>query len=100
LRRDYGFLTEYWAARLIRAYGTEARAILQGAKQAADLGPDFGATLTGAEVRWLIHKEFAIFAEDVIWRHTKLGLRLAPPQIEALELFMAQERAIAGGGRL
>jgi glycerol-3-phosphate dehydrogenase len=100
LRRDYGFLTEYWAARLIRAYGTEARAILQGAKQAADLGPDFGATLTGAEVRWLIHKEFAIFAEDVIWRRTKLGLRLAPPQIEALELFMAQERAIAGGGRL
>ena len=68
LKSDYPFLTDFWAARLIRAYGTEARAVLGEAKEAADLGEDFGATLTEAEVNWLIAKEYARSAEDVIWR--------------------------------
>ena len=38
LRRRYEFLTDYWAARLIRAYGSEAAVLLNGAKTAADLG--------------------------------------------------------------
>ena len=89
LKRKHGFLTDYWAARLIRAYGTEAAEILSGARSAADLGHDFGATLTEAEVRWLMTHEFARAAEDVVWRRTKLGLRLSSEQIAALEAFMA-----------
>jgi glycerol-3-phosphate dehydrogenase len=40
LQADYPFLTERWARRLVRAYGTEARAILGDATSAADLGRD------------------------------------------------------------
>ncbi len=90
LKRGHGFLTDYWAARLIRAYGTEAVAVLNGAKTAGDLGIDFGATLTEAEVRWLITHEFAKTAADVVWRRTKLGLRLTPEQIAVLDSFMGQ----------
>ena len=50
LLADYPFLTAAWAKRLVRAYRTEARLVLADAKTAADLGKEFGATLTGTEV--------------------------------------------------
>ncbi len=94
---DHPFLTPVWAARLVRAYGAEAPALLAGAKTAADLGRDFGATLTEAEVRWLMRHEFARRAEDVVWRRTKLGLRLSSDQVAVLDGFMteADNRALS-----
>ena len=91
LRAHHPFLTERWALRLVRAYGTEARALLNGAVTAADLGRDFGATLTEAELRWLMRHEYARTAEDVIWRRSKLGLRLTAEEIAAIDAFMAEE---------
>jgi glycerol-3-phosphate dehydrogenase len=88
LMRDYPFLTPYWAARLVRAYGTEARLVLGKAKTATDLGLDFGATLTEAELRWLVQNEYAHTADDVLWRRTKLGLRLDAGQIARLNAWM------------
>ncbi|MBC7154462.1 MAG: glycerol-3-phosphate dehydrogenase [Rhodobacteraceae bacterium] len=85
----YPFLTRAWAARLTRAYGTEAGAILGRARAAADLGRDFGATLSEAELRWLMGREFARTAEDVVWRRSKLGLRMNAGQIAALDRWMA-----------
>jgi glycerol-3-phosphate dehydrogenase len=89
LKADYPFLDDRWAARLVRAYGTEAKAMLGDAASAADLGPDFGATLTGQEVRWLMDREYARRAEDVVWRRTKLGLRMSADQLAALDAWMA-----------
>jgi glycerol-3-phosphate dehydrogenase len=89
LRARYPFLTEAWAARLIRAYGTEARDILGPAQSAADLGQDFGATMTEVELRWLMDKEYARTAQDVVWRRSKLGLRLSADQIAAIDAYMA-----------
>ena len=88
LKAAYPYLTDYWAGRLIRAYGTEAEKVLGGATSADALGTDFGATLTEAEVRWLMTHEYARHATDVVWRRTKLGLRMTADQIEALEEFM------------
>ncbi|ANB34104.1 glycerol-3-phosphate dehydrogenase [Rhodovulum sulfidophilum] len=88
LRQDYPFLTAPWARRLVRAYGTEARGVLGDAQAAADLGRDFGATLTEAELIWLMDREFARRAEDVVWRRSKLGLRLSPDQIARIDDWM------------
>ncbi len=85
---EYPFLNEPWARRLARAYGTEARMILGEAKAVGDLGQDFGATLTEAEVRWLIEKEYARTAEDVLWRRSKLSLRLSDEEAKALAEFL------------
>lgn len=82
------YLGHDWAQRLIRAYGTEARELLAGATSAADLGRDFGATLTEAELRWMISREFARTGEDAVWRRTRLGLRLSPEQITAVDAWM------------
>ncbi|EEW26667.1 glycerol-3-phosphate dehydrogenase [Rhodobacter ferrooxidans] len=91
LRVDYPFLTDYWSARLIRAYGTEAWQVLGTAGTASALGQDFGATLTEAEVRWLMQKEYARTAADVVWRRTKLGLRLTAEEVEALAGWMGRK---------
>lgn len=88
LMADYPFLTNAWATRLVRAYGTEAWDMLGAAQGADDLGQDFGATLTEVEVNWLVHQEFARTAPDILWRRSKLGLRLSVDQVQVLEQFL------------
>jgi len=92
LHRDYAFLTEKEARRLIRHYGTDARVILGQARSRADLGAALGGPLTEAEVRFLIAKEYAHSAEDVVWRRTKAGLVMTQDEIAALEGWMAREQ--------
>jgi len=85
---SYPFLSDFWARRLIRAYGTDAWDILGDAKKLDDLGRMFGATLTAHEVEWLMHNEYARGAEDILWRRSKLGLRVSDDQVKALQDYM------------
>ena len=96
LIKKFPFLTPPWARRLVKAYGNEAFDVLGAATVSTDLGEDFGASLTAREVAWLMDKEFAQTAEDVIWRRSKLGLRLSDAQIERLQNWM-QHRLGARG---
>ena len=75
-------------AGLCRAYGTKARVLLGSARSLADLGTDFGAGLTEAELRYLIAHEWACTAADVVWRRTKLGLRLSAAEVDAIDQAM------------
>ena len=83
------FLPEPTARRLVRAYGTKTAILLNGATRLEDLGPTLGADLTEAEIRYLQTHEFAQTAEDILWRRSKLGLRLAPAEIAAVERILA-----------
>jgi glycerol-3-phosphate dehydrogenase len=58
----------------------------------ADLGQSFGATLTESEVRYLMSSEWACTAEDIVWRRSKLGLRLSPAEIAAIDDWIAAHR--------
>ena len=58
------------------------------AKSNADLGRNFGADLYEAEVRYLCENEWALTAEDVLWRRTKRGLHFSREQVSALDEFM------------
>ena len=91
LCHEYPFLRPQTAQRLIRTYGTDAAKMLGEAKTAADLGEEFGAGLTTTEVRWLCKHEFAVTAEDILWRRTKLGLHLTPEQANQLESWLAKQ---------
>lgn len=81
----YEFLTPDWAQRLVRCYGTDVAKIFGEAASLSDLGQHFGAGLYEAELRWLITHEFACTAEDVLWRRTKLGLKLTAAQSDLVE---------------
>ena len=76
LRQNYPFLDEFWARRLVKAYGTDARLILGDAKSTGDMGKGFVGTLTEREIVWLMEKEYACTAQDVVWRRSRLGLRM------------------------
>jgi glycerol-3-phosphate dehydrogenase len=89
LRERCPFLQADDAHRLFAAYGTRAAALLGDAASLDDLGPHFGAGLTGREVRHLMQAEWARTAEDVLWRRSKLGLSISPEGQQALQRFMA-----------
>jgi glycerol-3-phosphate dehydrogenase len=88
-RERWRFLDQPQALRLVAAYGSRLAAVLGDAKARADLGAAFGPELTGAEVRYLMSKEWARFPEDVLWRRSKLGLTMPSADREALTTFMA-----------
>lgn len=88
-RQRWRFLGEAEAQRLVSAYGSRLAAVLGDARERADLGPAFGPHLTGAEVRYLMAKEWVRFPDDILWRRTKLGLTMASGDREALAAFMA-----------
>ncbi len=96
LRQQYPFLDAFWARRLIKAYGTEARLILDDAKSVQDMGKAFGASLTEREIVWLMEKEYARTAEDVVWRRSRLGLRMSKAEIGDLDTWMKDARASDG----
>jgi len=87
-RRSRPFLSEDHARRLVRTYGTRLESVLGPARRLEELGPRFGADLTGREVRYLMEREWAQTADDVLWRRTKLGLRLSSEERERVAQFM------------
>jgi glycerol-3-phosphate dehydrogenase len=87
-RRTWPFLAEAHARRLVAAYGTGVPLVLAGVGRAEDLGPRFGADLTGAEIRYLMRHEWAETADDVLWRRSKLGLALTREERAAVERFV------------
>ncbi len=87
--RRWPFLNEGEARRMVRAYGTRLGRVLGEAKAREELGPWFGE-LSTAEVRYLMAHEWAREPDDVLWRRSKLGLRIDPPEKAALAEFMRQ----------
>ncbi|MEZ5687920.1 MAG: glycerol-3-phosphate dehydrogenase [Caenibius sp.] len=88
LESEYGFLSDREAARIARSYGTRAAAWLGKAKARSDLGRDFGAGLSEAEVDYLTREEWAMCSDDVLWRRTKLGIHMTHEQRAALADYM------------
>ncbi len=78
--------------RLARAHGTNAAAILE-----ADPGIHFGADLYQREVEYLVRAEWAMTADDILWRRTKLGLRLTAEEAGRLEQWLEDNRAVVTG---
>ena len=88
--RNYPFLRPEWIDRLVKSYGTLARSWLKDAASLDLLGPHFGSGLTGAEVDYLIDREWARSADDILWRRTKLGLRLTAAEASELHDYVSR----------
>jgi glycerol-3-phosphate dehydrogenase len=61
---------------IFQLHGTHAQAVVGN----GDLGEDLGAGLTEREIRYLVEREWAQTAEDVLWRRTKAGLLMTEAQ--------------------
>ena len=74
--------------RLARAYGSRITLLLDGAEQGAaddSLGPEVAPGLHEAELHYLHSHEWAMNADDVLWRRSKLGLHLDAAQRAAVD---------------
>ncbi len=78
MQREYGFLDGADALRIVQAYGTDGWRWLGSARRWKDLGRGYGAGLTEAEVEWMRREEWASSVDDILWRRSKLGLRISP----------------------
>ncbi len=84
------FLPGPLAARYARSYGTACLQFLEGARTMADLGRDFGAGLTAAEIDYLVDREWARTADDILWRRSKRGLVCAPSTRGDIDAYLAE----------
>src|SRR5215217_439101 len=89
---DYPGLPGTLLKRLMRLYGTKARVLLGDAKSVGDLGQHFGADLYAREVIYLVEHEWADKAQDVLWRRTKLGLRVGAEDVARLEGYLGSRK--------
>ena len=90
LVRDHPTIDTATAERLAQSYGDEARQILGGPP-----GHDFGHGFREAELRWLIEREWACTAEDVLWRRSKLGLVMSSDEAQQIAAFLARVKGPA-----
>jgi len=89
LQSRRAFLPDALARRLVRAYGTEADAVVNGARTMEEMGPTYGADLTDAELCYLARHEWAMTAQDVVWRRSKLGLLVSADDVARIDARLA-----------
>ena len=87
---QYRHLPQEMLRGLFRRHGTLAHRVLEGVASVDDLGRDFGAGLQAREIDWFIDQEWAVSAEDVLWRRTKCGLQLTEEQRQAVADYVKQ----------
>jgi glycerol-3-phosphate dehydrogenase len=93
MTEQYPWLDIVVRERFVRSYGTLVHQILSSCHATADMGKHFGAGLYECEVNYLINSEWAKSADDVLWRRTKLGLRLSNEEQHTLSEFMSSTSA-------
>jgi glycerol-3-phosphate dehydrogenase len=86
----YPWIARAQVRRMVQAYGTRIFHVLGDAKSADELGKDYGAGLCEAEIAYLIRHEFARCADDILWRRSKLGLKMSAQETAAVESRMAR----------
>ncbi|CAN5888391.1 glycerol-3-phosphate dehydrogenase [soil metagenome] len=77
---------------LAHRHGSGLDDLWEGVKTVADLGRHFGGSLYELEVRQLMRDEWAVEADDVLWRRTKEGLHMTEAERAAFALWMAEQR--------
>ncbi|WP_418121557.1 glycerol-3-phosphate dehydrogenase [Variovorax sp. 160MFSha2.1] len=92
------WLGSHLARRLARAYGARIADLLGDAKAMADLGCEVAPGLHERELRFLQDNEWAVSAEDVLWRRSKLGLHYTPEQREQVARWLRQQPQQARAG--
>lgn len=91
IRGSYPWLPPQTSQRFAASYGLLCHQFLKDKKGIEDLGKDFGATLSEAEIEYLIQSEWALEADDILWRRTKLGYALSDTQREELRVYLEKK---------
>jgi glycerol-3-phosphate dehydrogenase len=97
MQQRYSWLSPALVRRYARAYGTRITSLLEGCQTLSNLGPEIVPGLYPAEADYLITREWALTAADMLWRRSKLGLHLPPGSEEKLDAWIAMRLAEGHG---
>jgi glycerol-3-phosphate dehydrogenase len=97
LKSEHSYLSDRHANRLLRLYGTRAWTLLNDVANTDELGQNFGSDLYEAEIQYLIENEWAINADDILYRRTKRGLHLGQDEASKLQAYIEKYRAELAG---
>ncbi|GAB6968648.1 glycerol-3-phosphate dehydrogenase [Komagataeibacter kakiaceti JCM 25156] len=89
------FLDPSLVWRLVRNYGSCATEIVGDARSMADMGAQFGAGLSAREVEYLITREWAQTAHDILWRRSRLGLHVTDEDAARLDAYLRARQPVA-----
>ncbi len=90
----FGWLDRELAERWVSTYGSRTWRLLDGVQRQSELGEHLGAGLYTREVEYLCREEWAMQAEDILWRRTKLGLFMTPGQQARLQDYLLSRQAL------
>jgi glycerol-3-phosphate dehydrogenase len=96
LRKRHPWMDLGLMRRWTRAYGSRVLGLLEGVASRSDLGAEVAPDLYEAELFYLKRHEWAMTAEDVLWRRSKLGLHYTAEQRRAVEAWFGEQ---AGAGK-
>ena len=82
----------------MRRHGTRARDILRPGETPDGLGCNFGAGLFQREIEYLVEREWAETADDVLWRRTKCGLAMTDEERLAVGDYMDSIKSLKRSG--
>ena len=88
-RQMYPWLPLELLQRYVTSYGTRMDYFLYGADSLSDLGMHYGDQVFKAEVDYLVSYEWALSAEDILWRRSKLGLHVSDETVRNIEAALA-----------
>lgn len=96
-KQAYGWAPARLIERYVRAYGSRVHALLEGCGNMRDLGQQVLPGLYETEIRYLVQREWAMTAEDILWRRSRLGLHLPHDAAPTLDGWLdAAARVTAG----
>ena len=97
LRQDFPWLDESLRCRYVRTYGTLSYEILGDCTSVDELGRCFGGNLYAAEVDYLVRHEWAMTADDILWRRTKQGLFASREDAVSLDQYLRKHAGKRSG---
>jgi len=90
MHERYAWLPADLCNRWCRLYGTRIKEVVGSASNIRELGELLAPGLYEAEVEYLVTHEFAHSAEDILWRRTRLGLRLTSAETTRLQDYLSR----------
>ncbi|WP_397459517.1 glycerol-3-phosphate dehydrogenase [Pseudomonas asplenii] len=88
IRSRFDWVPNDIAQRWASTYGSRTWRLLEGVQGLVDLGEHLGGGLYTREVDYLCSEEWAMAAQDILWRRSKLGLFTSPEQQQKLQDYL------------
>ena len=88
IRKKFDWVPSQIAQRWATSYGSRTWRLLEGVHSLSDLGEHLGGGLYTREVDYLCSEEWAVKAQDILWRRSKLGLFTTEAQQQQLQDYL------------